>query len=328
MKRAILLTLALALSLPTAFAQKKKKGSVPPASSAEARMSGLLNRSKLEMNSVVENLKFRSVGPTIMSGRVTDLEVDPKDPTHFYVAYASGGLWETTNNGISFEPLFDQEVAMTIGDIAVNWEKNQIWIGTGEVNSSRSSYAGVGMYFSEDGGKTWAHRGLMDSHHIGRVLLHPTDANTVWVAVLGHLYSPNQNRGVYKTTDGGSSWKRVLYVDENSGAVDLIFGSEQSDPNVLYAASWHRERRAWNFVEAGNGSAIHKSTDGGETWTLVSTKESGFPVGEGVGRIGLAADPNGKYVYALLDNQFRRPAEEKTPEDGYTKRNVPQHGFS
>ena len=259
-----------------------------------------------------------------------DLDVNPTDPTIFYAAYASGGLWKTENNGISFNSLFDQEAVMTIGDIAVDWANDVIWIGTGENNSSRSSYSGTGMYRSADGGKTWEHKGLPESHHIGRIILHPTDPNTLWVAVLGHLYSPNEERGVYKTTDGGASWNRILFVDENSGAVDMVI--DPSNPNTLYAATWHRERRAWNFVEAGSGSGIHKSTDGGETWTNISDANSGFAK-ESVGRIGLTiAKAKGQTVlYAIVDNQSRRPEDkDKKKKDELTKedlRNMTKDAF-
>ena len=178
-----------------------------PASSAKERLDNAMKRADLRKNSVVSGLSFQSIGPTVMSGRVSDLEVNPNDPTQFYVAYASGGLWKTENNGRTFKPLFDKEIVMTIGDIAVDWARNTIWVGTGEVNSSRSSYAGTGMYKSTDGGNTWSYKGLPESHHIGRIRLHPKDPNKVWVAVLGHLYSPNEERGVFMTDDGGLSWK-------------------------------------------------------------------------------------------------------------------------
>ena len=153
--------------------------------SASQRIDGLGQRQKLQNNSVVNNVPFRSVGPTIMGGRVVDLDVDETDPTHFLVAYASGGLWKTENNGTTFEPLFDHELAMTIGDIAVDWNHNEtIWIGTGEVNSSRSSYSGKGIYKSNDGGKHWMHLGLDETQHIGKVILHPNDTNILWVAAL------------------------------------------------------------------------------------------------------------------------------------------------
>lgn len=298
----------------SAIAQKPNL-TVPAFTPATERIKSMDIRATLSDNSLVKNVPFRSVGPTVFSGRVADVDVSPSDPSHFYVAYASGGLWKTESNGISFEPLFDQEWVMTIGDIAIDWDKNVIWVGTGEVNSSRSSYSGVGMYKSSDGGQTWEHKGLGESHHIGRVILHPTDPNTLWVAALGHLYSPNQERGIFKTTDGGTTWKKTLFVDQNSGAIDLTI--DPDNPNTLYAATWHRERRAWNFVEAGSGSGIYKSTDGGENWMLVSKPKSGFPTGKGVGRIGLdLTKVDGKTVmYAVLDNYFRRPKEEKEEEE-------------
>ena len=210
------------------------------------------------------------------------------------------------NNGLSFKPIFDSVDIISIGDIAVNWKTKTIWVGTGEVNSSRSSYAGIGVYKSSDGGKTWEYLGLPDSQHIGKVQLHPTDNNTAWVAVLGHLYSPNKERGVYKTTDGGKSWKQTLYVDDNTGAVEMDINPQ--NPNELYAATWYKTRSAWNFVEAGKGTGIFKSTDGGDTWKLISGEGSGFPTGDKSGRIGLCVYPkNPQIVYAILDNQNNKP---------------------
>lgn len=267
-------------------------------------------------NNPVANLPFTNIGPTIFSGRVSDIEVNPDDPSKFFVAYASGGLWYTDNNGTSFRPTFDNEDVITIGDFAVNWTDSIIWIGTGEVNSSRSSYAGLGMYVSYDFGKNWERKGLEETHHIGKVLIDPNDNNHILVSALGHLYSPNNERGIYESTDGGDSWTQQLFVDENSGSVDMIRDPDNSD--ILYAAIWHRERRAWNFVESGNGSGIYKSTDGGSSWTRLS---GGFPSGEGVGRIGLSmARVDGKSkLYALLDNYDRRPAEDKDEDEGLTK---------
>lgn len=283
----------------------------PAFTSAAERLKSFEQRKAQADNSLVNAVKFRSVGPTVFSGRVTDLAVNPDDPTKFYVAYASGGLWKTESNGTRFTPLFEEAATMTIGDIAVDWKRNIIWVGTGENNSSRSSYSGTGIYQSTDGGKTWNHRGLPESHHIGRIILHPDDPNTLWVAALGHLYSPNNERGVYKTTDGGQSWEQVLFVDENSGAIDLV--RDPGNPDILYTATWHRERRAWNFVESGKGSLIHKSTDGGKTWTTISGPGSGFPNGEGAGRIGLAVTKadNKTRLYAIVDNYFRRPKDKE-----------------
>ncbi|MEQ1678504.1 MAG: hypothetical protein ABL876_17545, partial [Chitinophagaceae bacterium] len=188
---------------------------------AGERMQGLDQRRQLESRSLLKDVPFRNIGPSIMSGRVVDVEANPEDPTEFYVAYATGGLWHTTNNGQSFTPIMDSLDMLFIGDIAINWSGKIIWVGTGEVNSSRSSYAGVGVYKSSNNGKTWEYLGLPESHHIGKVQLHPTDPNIAWVAVLGHLYSANKDRGVYKTTDGGKTWKQTLFVDDNTGCADL-----------------------------------------------------------------------------------------------------------
>lgn len=289
------------------------------ATSADDRLAGYEARKALIDQSLVANVPFRNVGPTVMSGRVVDVDVNPADPTHFYVAYASGGLWKTTNNGLTFESLFDDQAVMTQGDIAVDWSHGEIiWMGTGENNASRSSYAGAGIYKSLDGGATWQHLGLAETHRTGRIVLHPEDPNTVWVAASGHLYSPNGERGIYKTTDGGETWQQTLFVDDNTGAIDLVINPD--DPSILYAAMWHRERRAWNFVESGGGSGIYKSDDGGDTWTLITSEGSGFPTGEGVGRIGLALYPgNPNVLYALLDNQERRAEEEEEEQPALTR---------
>jgi hypothetical protein len=280
-------------------------GQVNPTPAAE-RMQGLDQRRKLEALSPLNDIKFRNVGPTIMSGRVVDLDVNPDDPTEFYVAYASGGLWHTTNNGQSFTPVMDSLDVLIIGDIAVNWAKRIIWVGTGEVNSSRSSYSGTGVYKSSDNGKNWRYLGLPESHHIGKIQLHPTDENTAWVAVLGHLYSPNKERGVYKTTDGGTNWKQTLYVDDNTGCVDLDINP--SNPLEVYAGMWYRTRRAWKFEESGKSSGIYKSSNGGETWQLLSGPGSGFMTGDKIGRIGIAVYPkNPNIVWAVVDNNNPKP---------------------
>lgn len=299
-----------AQNAPTASQSPDSDIPVIRASSGQERLSGISKHFDLEKKSLLKNVKFRNVGPTIMSGRAVDVCVNENDPTEFYVAYASGGLWHTTNNGQSFTPLFDRELVITIGDIDVDWKTHHIWVGTGESNSSRSSYSGVGMFYSPDSGKTWQHKGLAETQHIGKVLIHPAQANTVFVAAVGHLFSPNKERGVYKTTDGGSTWKQVLYVDENTGAIDLAF--DPSNPNIIYATMWHRERRAWNFVESGTTSGIYKSNDGGETWNCITRAGSGFPQGNGLGRIGVAVSPkNTNVVYAIMDNQDAKPESPK-----------------
>lgn len=308
------------LSLPFLFLSLFLLAQNPyPATSGEERLMDFNKRKSLKEQSLVKEIPFESMGPTVFSGRVVDVDVSPTDPTHFYVAYASGGLWKTTNNGTTFSPIFDHEAVMTIGDIAVDWENNIIWVGTGENNSSRSSYSGVGIYKSSDDGKTWEHKGLPESHHIGRIILHPSDKNKAWVAALGHLYSPNKERGVYKTIDGGNSWQQTLFVDENSGAIDLVMSKK--DPNTIYAATWHRQRRAWDFVESGKGSGIYKSTDGGQNWNIISAANTNFPQGLGGGRIGLALyeNNNTEILYALVDNYDRRPKEIKDEDEGITK---------
>ncbi len=308
---------------------------------ASERMQGMDQRRKLQAQSPLNGIQFRNIGPAIMSGRVVDVDVNPEDPTEFYVAYATGGLWHTTNNGQSFTPIMDSLHMLFIGDIAVNWEKTTvakgitvtdriIWVGTGEVNSSRSSYAGVGIYKTIDNGKNWEYKGLPESHHIGKIQLHPTNENIAWVAVLGHLYSPNKERGVYKTTDGGRSWKQTLFVDENTGAVDLDISS--TNPNELYAAMWYRTRRAWKFEESGKSSGIYKSTDGGENWTMISGPGSGFMTGDKIGRIGIAVYPkNPNIVWAVVDNNTPKPADTKANDTLYKKdlfKNISKEEFA
>lgn len=319
--RNLLLSLALVvLSLLPLAAQKKKNSgeTVPKATPATERWQGYQQRLQLAKNSLVKNIPFRNVGPTVISGRVVDMEVDPADPTHFYVAYASGGLWESKTNGASFEPMFQNEIVMTIGDIAVDWDNGTIYVGSGENNSSRSSYSGYGIFKSADGGKSWTHLGLEESHHIGRIVLHPSNPDVIWVAAVGHLYSDNAERGIYKTTDGGKNWNKTLYANEKSGAIELT--GDPSNADILYAAIWQKDRKAWHFEGAGAGSGLYKSTDGGDSWTKLNTESSGFPATAGVGRIGIEVAPsNPSIVYAMLDNQDMREKKEKKEEQKVTK---------
>ena len=272
---------------------------------------------ELENNSIVKNVPFQNIGPTIMSGRVVDLDVNPDNPSEFYVGYASGGLWHTTNNGTTFTPILDTSNTQNVGDIAVDWKNRTIWVGTGENNASRSSYAGIGMLKSNNNGKTWQNVGLTDSHHIGRILLNPDNPDEVVVGVTGHLYSSNKERGIYKTINGGKTWTQTLFVDDMSGIIDM--SRSPDNYNVMFASSWTKDRKAWNFDGSGNNSAIYKSTDAGSTWTKVSTAASGFPTGKGTGRIGLAVF-NDNTIYAIHDSQFRRPSEDKeTQGEGLKK---------
>lgn len=300
-------TLAALSLLATVQAQAPIPANPHPPTSAAQRLEAIRQRQALQRTSVVRSVPARNIGPTVMSGRVVDVEVNPDDPTEMYVAYATGGVWHSTNNGLSFSCITDSMGGGNfIGDIAMHWPTRTLWVGSGENNSSRSSYAGFGLYVTRDNGKTWQHRGLAESHHIGRVVIHPSNPNTIWVASLGHLYSPSNERGIYKSTDGGATWTRTLFVNDTTGVVELQVNP--SNPDILLAATWQKDRRAWNFWESGKGSAIYRSTDGGTSWTKVSGGASGFPDGAQVGRIGLdfhAANPN--IVYAVLDNQARRP---------------------
>jgi photosystem II stability/assembly factor-like uncharacterized protein len=279
-----------------------------PSTPAATIEKSLQQKDAMTKNSLVKNVAFKNIGPTVMSGRITDLAVNPENAIEFYAAYASGGLWHTKNNGTTFEPVLDNANTQNVGDIAVDWKSNTIWVGTGENNASRSSYAGIGILKSTDGGKTWQNMGLTDSHHIGRILINPNNPDEVTVGVTGHLYSPNSERGIYKTMDGGKTWQQTLFLDNLTGVIDM-----QNDPNnydLMFASAWTKDRKAWNFEGSGNNSAIYKSTDAGNTWIRVSTEKSGLPIGEGVGRIGLAIyDAN--TVYAIHDNQFHRPADDK-----------------
>ena len=292
--------------------------SVPEPTTSARRLQGLQQHQMLEDSSLFRNIPFQNIGPTVFSGRVVDVDINPDNPTEMYVAYASGGLWYTDNNGTTFTPVFDGQATITIGDIAVNWDANIIWVGTGENNSSRSSYSGIGIFKSTDKGKTWKYTGLPESQHIGRIVLHPVNPNIVYVACLGSLYSANENRGVYMTQDGGVTWKKSLYVNPNAGAVDMIM--DPSNPNVLYAATWERTRRAWNFTESGIGSGIYKTTDAGKSWSLLTDANSGFPHGIGTGRIGLAISrtKSDLVLYAVVDNQNAR-TDEKPKKDELTK---------
>ena len=288
-----------------------------PATSAQTIKEALAQKRQMTEMSLVKNVPFKNIGPTIMSGRVVDVAVNPEMPCEFYVGYASGGVWHTTNNGTTFQPILDSSDTQNVGDIAVHWPTRTIYVGTGENNASRSSYAGIGLLKSTDNGTSWENLGLMDAHHFAPILIHPDNPDVVVVGATGHLYSENNERGIYKTTDGGKTWKQTLFVDAMSGIIDL-----QQNPNnynVMFATSWTKDRKAWNFTGNGSNSAIYKSTDAGETWTKVSTKGSGFPTGEGVGRIGIAVfDDN--TVYAVHDSQFRRPDGIKSSDKrGLTK---------
>ncbi len=266
----------------------------------------------MQNNSIFKNLKWKMIGPFEVSGRITDIAVPSDKPYVYYVAAASGGVWKTDNNGITWTPVFDRAPSISIGDIAIApSDSNIIYVGAGENNSSRSSYSGTGIYRSDDGGKTWKHLGLSDTHHIGRIIVDPKNPDIVYVAAIGHLYTYNSERGVFKTTDGGKTWKKILYLNDKTGAIDIAINHK--NPNILYAAMWERDRRAWNFVESGEGSGIYKTTDSGTHWVKLT---NGLPSGKVVGRIGLSIyENNPDIIYAVIDNQEKVPVKKSKKDN-------------
>ncbi len=257
-------------------------------------------------------LSWRGIGPAIASGRIGDIAADPTDARHWYVAVCSGGVWETRNAGVTFAPIFDGEGSFSIGCVAIAPSNpNIVWVGSGENNSQRSVSYGDGVYRSLDGGKSWQNMGLKRSMHIGRIVIHPGDPDIVWVAAMGPLWGPGGDRGVYKTVDGGKNWELVLEIDENTGVVDIV--AEPGNPDVLYAASYQRRRHIWTLIDGGPGSGIHKSTDGGRTWTKLT---SGLP-GTDMGRIGLAVAPKAPgMVYAIIEAAQGKGGTFRTTDGG------------
>jgi photosystem II stability/assembly factor-like uncharacterized protein len=277
---------------------------VAPTSPAERRRAWEQHQD-MERASPFGEVTWRAVGPRMQGGRIETIAVHPNRPSTIYTGAGAGNLWKSDNNGITWTPIFEKESTFAIGSVAVApSDPNIVWVGTGEVLMARSSYAGTGVFKSVDGGGSWSHMGLDDTHHIAKVLIHPTDPNRVWVVAIGHLYSENEERGIFRTLDGGLTWQRTLFVDTRTGAIDLV--ADPADPNVLYAAMWERSRQAWGHTTHGPGSGIHKSTDGGTTWVPL---RNGLPTGASVGRIGLAVAPSApNVVYALVDNYADAPA--------------------
>ena len=279
----------------------------PAATSTTELSASIQERNEHRTQSILHAYPIRNVGPVTMSGRVSDIAVHPDTTRIFYVGFGSAGIFKTTNGGITMEPVFDnQGGALGIGDIAISKSKpNILWAGTGENNSSRSTYAGTGVYKTTDAGNTWEFMGLEGTQHIGSILIHPENPDVVWVGSMGALYSENADRGVYKTEDGGITWEKTLFVNEGTGVIDLIIHPE--NPDYLWAATWERSREAWNFVESGSGSAVYHSKDGGNTWEIAS---NGLPTGTTLGRIGLSISAdNPNRIYALVDNQDVRRIE-------------------
>jgi photosystem II stability/assembly factor-like uncharacterized protein len=259
--------------------------------------------------SLLDAFTFRNLGPFRTGAWVTDFAVPvTPDRDHlytFWVATRNGGLWKTVNNGTTFEPMLDDVGPQTIGAVAVApTDSDIVWVGTGEAYMARYTYSGDGVYRSTDGGGTWRHMGLDETHHIVRILIHPRNPDIVYVATMGHLHGPNPERGVFRTMDGGATWEKVLYADDRIGVIDLVMSP--GDPDVLYAATYEKERLPWTYDVGGQGSGIWKSIDGGDTWARL---REGLPDGE-IGRIGIdvfRGDP--QILYAVIENANARPGD-------------------
>jgi photosystem II stability/assembly factor-like uncharacterized protein len=254
---------------------------------------------------VLKGLELRSIGPTLATGRVVDIEIDPKNPSVWYVASAFGGLWKTVNRGISFEPIFD-DYTFTLCCVVVDpKDSNVVWLGTGENNSQRSAHFGDGVYKSTDAGKTWKRVGLEKSEHIGKILVDPRNSSVVYVASQGPLFSSGGDRGLYKTTDGGATWNKVLNISDDTGISDIVFDPKNAD--VIFASAYQRRRHVGQMIGGGPEGGIFKTTDGGKKWTKLT---KGLPTGD-MGRVGLGVDgrKNPATVFALVDA--------KRPESGF-----------
>ncbi len=297
------LFLSLLITLPTLPAQEADKPSGPTPADTLA------------------GLKLRSIGPAVTSGRVVSFAVHPKDKSTYFVGSASGGVWKTVNAGTSFTPVFDGEGSYSIGTVVIDAKNpNVVWVGTGENNSQRSVSYGDGVYRSDDGGKSWKNVGLKKSEHIGRIVIDPKDSNTVYVAAEGPLWGPGGDRGLYKTTDGGKTWKAVLTISENTGVVDVVI--DPRNPDVLLAAAYQRRRHVWTLIDGGPESAIYRSTDAGATWNKV---KSGLPT-ENLGRIGLAISPaKPDVVYATVESIDKKGGVFRSTDSGVTWERRSEH---
>jgi len=265
-----------------------------------ARMKAWDQHVKLREESIFKDVPWKAVGPRFQGGKIESIWVPKARKNTIYVGVGSGNLWKSVNNGTTWKPIFDDQSTFSVSVVtASDKDPNLVWVGTGEPHMARSSYAGTGVFKSTDAGETWQHRGLVDTQHIGRVLIDPKDSNVVYVAALGCQYRYNEERGVFKTADGGKTWKKVLYISEKVGVVEVAM--DPSDSKTLYAIAWQRDRKAWNNVVAGPGSGLYKSTDAGETWKLIT---KGLPTGEKVGRMGIAVAPsNPNVLYIVCDHR-------------------------
>jgi photosystem II stability/assembly factor-like uncharacterized protein len=252
---------------------------------------------QLSTTDFLSGLKFRAIGPATMSGRIADIDVDPRDNAVIYVATASGGVWKSSGNGVTWTPIFDDAGAASIGCVQVSRaDSSVVWVGSGESNNRNSSAWGDGVYKSTDAGKTWTNMGLASTQQIARIVTHPKDANRAWVAAIGPLWNASPDRGVFMTEDGGKSWKKTLFTDDNTGCTELVM--DPSNPNTLYAGMYERRRFPNTFRSGGKSGGVYKSTDAGKSWTKLT---NGLPKGD-TGKIGLAVYPkNPRIVYAMIE---------------------------
>lgn len=267
---------------------------------------------KLDMD-MLKSMKARSIGPAGMSGRVTSIDVVTNDPDVMYVGTASGGLWKSTSGGIKWDPIFDEEKTGSIGAVAIQQSNpSVVWVGTGEGNPRNSLNGGYGIYKTLDGGKNWEYMGLGETRHIHRIIVDPTNPNIVYVGAIGSPWGEHPERGVFKTTDGGKTWNKVLFVDNKTGVGDMVM--DPTNPNKLVVAMWEHRRKPWTFKSGGPGSGLYITFDGGETWKK-KTDEDGLPKGD-LGRIGLAISPSKpNIIYALIES--KKNALYKTTDGGF-----------
>lgn len=292
----LLLTLGAAPAAPAELSYVQEPSATPAASPQETPAPAKDDKSKSPFEKAFERLEWRSIGPANMGGRIADVEGIPGNPSVVYVATASGGLWKTVNGGVIWKPIFERQGTFSIGDLALAPSNPEvIWLGTGESAVRNSVSFGDGVYKSTDGGKNWQHMGLKDTERISAIVINPQNPDIVYVGALGHAFGPNDERGVYMTTDGGKTWTKTLYIDRQHGVSDLEIDS--TNPNILYAGMWSFERKPWTHRSGSDKGGLFKSIDGGRTWNKLT---NGLP--KLLGRIGVRAAPsNPNVVYAIVE---------------------------